>query len=209
MAQVSVYNAKREKVADIDLPEEVFNHPVKQHLLHEVVCAQLNGRRAGTAATKGRAEVRGGGRKPWRQKGTGRARAGSTRSPLWRGGGVIFGPKPRDYSQRPPKKVRRQALVMALSAKAQGGQLTVVDSLGLERIKTKDFLGALAALGLEGKSCLVVSEGPDEVLEKSSRNVPRVKVLRREGLNVYDLLKYENLVLLRPAAEKLAEVLGA
>ena len=209
MAQVAVYNAKREKVADIDLPEAVFNRPVKEHLLHEVVKAQLNKRRAGTASAKGRAEVRGGGKKPWRQKGTGRARSGSTRSPLWRGGGVVFGPKPRDYSQRVPRKVRQQALVMALSVKAQGGQLTVIDSLNLERIKTKDFLGALSNLGLAGKSCLVVYEGADERLEKSSRNVPGVKAIRREGLNVYDLLKYENLLLLRPAAEKLAEVLGA
>lgn len=209
MAQIAVYNIKREKVADIEMPEAVVNSPVKRHVLHEVVKAQLNNRRAGTASTKGRSEVSGGGKKPWRQKGTGRARAGSSRSPLWRGGGVIFGPKPRDYSQRPPKKVRRQALLMALSDKAQSGQLTVVESLGLERIKTKDFLGALGTLGLAGKKCLVVYEGADERLEKSSRNVPGVKAIRREGLNVYDILKYENLVLLRPAAEKLAEVLGA
>jgi large subunit ribosomal protein L4 len=209
MPQVAVYNAKREKVADLELPESVFNHPVKQHVVHEVVKAQLNSRRAGTASTKGRAEVSGGGRKPWRQKGTGRARAGSNRSPLWRGGGVTFGPKPRDFSQRPPRKVRKQALMMALSVKAQEERLLVVDSLALERIKTKDFLAVLAALGLAGKSCLVVYEGADERLEKSSRNVPRVKALRREGLNVYDLLKYENLLLLRPAAEKLAEALGA
>jgi large subunit ribosomal protein L4 len=209
MAQVSVYNVKREKVADIELPEALLGQLVKPHLLHEVVKAQLNNRRAGTASTKGRAEVRGGGKKPWRQKGTGRARAGSNRSPLWRGGGVVFGPKPRDYSQRPPKKVRRQALLMALSAKAQDEQLTIVDSLGLERIKTKDFLAILGSLGLAGKKCLVVYEGADPMLEKSSRNVPGVKAIRREGLNVYDILKYENLVLLQPAVEKLAALLGA
>jgi large subunit ribosomal protein L4 len=209
MAQVSVYNVKRERVGEIELPESVVNHPIKIHVVHEVVKAQLNGRRAGTAAVKGRAEVSGGGKKPWRQKGTGRARSGSNRSPLWRGGGVIHGPQPRDYSQRPPKKVRRQALLMALSAKAQGEQLLVVDSLGLERIKTKDVVAALKALGLSGQSCLLVCEGADEVLEKSSRNLPKVKVIRREGLNPYDILKYENLVLLKPAAEKLAEVLGA
>jgi large subunit ribosomal protein L4 len=209
MTQQTVYNAKREKVADLDLPDAVFSQPVKGHVLHQVVKAQLNARRAGTASTKGRSEVRGGGKKPWRQKGTGRARAGTSRSPLWRGGGVVFGPKPRDYTQRVSKKLRRQALVMALSGKMRDNEVLIVDSLGLERIKTRDFVQTLNALGLAGKSCLVVYDGADELIEKSSRNVPRVKTLRSEGLNVYDILKYENVVLLRAAAEKLAARLGA
>jgi large subunit ribosomal protein L4 len=188
MPTVDIYNTNREVVGQRELKEDVFAVAVKPHLLHEVVLYQLAKRRAGTAKTKGRSEVAGGGKKPWRQKGTGRARAGTSRSPLWRGGGTVHGPQPRQYLQRVPKKVRRLALKMALSQKLSDQQLTVLDELHLERIKTKDFATILSRFEL-GKTLLVLGQR-DETAEKSARNLANVKVLRSEGLNVYDLLNY-------------------
>jgi large subunit ribosomal protein L4 len=188
MPTVDIYNINREVVGQRELKEDVFAVAVKPHLLHEVVLYQLAKRRAGTAKTKGRSEVAGGGKKPWRQKGTGRARAGTSRSPLWRGGGTVHGPQPRQYLQRVPKKVRRLALKMALSQKLSDQQLTVLDELHLERIKTKDFATILSRFEL-GKTLLVLGQR-DETAEKSARNLANVKVLRSEGLNVYDLLNY-------------------
>jgi len=201
MALQDVYNMDGVTVSEIDLADEIFNFPVKQHVLHQVVTMQLANRRAGTAATKGRSEVRGSGQKPYRQKGTGRARAGSRKSPLWRGGGVVFGPRPRSYAYKVPKKVRRQALKMALTSKLQEKALIVVDKLDLEAVKTKRFVEVMGAL--KTKEALIVTDRELENLELSSRNVPRVKVVRWEGLNVYDILRFKHLILLEPSVKQL------
>jgi large subunit ribosomal protein L4 len=166
-----------------------------------VVRMQLAGRRSGTASTKERSFISGGKRKPWRQKGTGRARAGSTRSPLWRGGGTIFGPHPRDYSFRPPKKVRQAALRSVLSSKYHENKLLVLNEFELREPKTKSFVAVLKALGLS--NVLLVIDGPDAILEKSALNVPGVQVSRCEGLNVHDLLRHEHVVFLRSSLERM------
>ncbi len=185
------------------LPDSIFGVAVRPHLLHQAVVMQLSNRRAGTASTKTRGEVRGSGRKPWRQKGSGRARAGSVRSPIWVGGGTVFGPAPRDYSYRIPKKARRQAVLSALSLKRQEDKLVVVEPEDVSEIKTRLMAEALAALGV-GKSLLVIGDR-DEKIELSARNLPGVKVLRVAGLNVYDVLRFEHLVLTREALEKIEE----
>jgi large subunit ribosomal protein L4 len=203
MAVADVHNMYGEKVSEIDLADGIFNVPPKKHVLHEVVTMQLANRRSGSAFTKGRSEVRGGGRKPYRQKGTGRARAGSRTSPLWRGGGVVFGPKPRSYSYKVPKGVRRQALKMALTSKLQDKALIVVDRLDLESVKTKRFVEVIESL--KTKQALIVTDRKLKNLELSSRNVPDVKVLRSEGLNVYDILKFKHLVLLEACVKQIHE----
>jgi large subunit ribosomal protein L4 len=190
-----------------ELKEEIFGIKTRPHLLHQIVVMQLNNRRAGTAATKSKGLVRGGGKKPWRQKGTGRARAGSIRSPLWVGGGTIFGPQPRDYSFRMPRKARKEALLSALSLKNRDGKIIVVDKLELEEAKTKLMVKALAELKVT--SALIVISRPDATIERSSRNIPAVKVLRVEGLNVYDLVRYEHLILTEGALKLLEERLAA
>jgi large subunit ribosomal protein L4 len=194
-------------VIEPKLKEEIFGAKTRLHLLHQTVLMQLANRRAGTAATKSKGWVRGGGKKPWRQKGTGRARAGSIRSPLWVGGGTIFGPQPRDYSFRMPRKARKEALLSALSLKNRDGKIIVVDKLDLEEPKTKLMVKALAELKVT--SALIVISQPDEKIERSSRNIPAVKVLRVEGLNVYDLVRYEHLVLTEGALKLLEERLAA
>lgn len=203
MATADVYNMDGEKVSETNLADEVFDVPVKQHVLHEMVTMQLTNRRAGTAATKGRSNVRGGGQKPYRQKGTGRARAGTRRSPLWRGGGVVFGPSPRSYGYKVPKRVRRQALRMALTSKFKDKALIVVERLDFEPVKTKRFVEVMVAL--KTRRALIVTDRKIESLELSSRNVPDVKVLRSEGLNVYDILRFKNLILLEPSVKQIAE----
>jgi large subunit ribosomal protein L4 len=203
MAVADVYNMDGEKVSEIDLDDEIFNVPAKKHVLHEVVTMQLANRRAGTASSKRRCEVRGGGRKPYRQKGTGRSRAGSRTSPLWRGGGVVFGPKPRSYGYTVPKQVRRQALRMALSSKLQDKALIVVERLDLDSIKTKRFVEVMAAL--KTAEALIVTDRRLDNLELSSRNVPDVKVLRADGLNVFDILKFKHLILLEPSVKQIQE----
>ena len=207
MPTVDVYNSDRDVVGQLELRDDVFGVPVKTHVLHEVVLYQLAKRRAGTAKTKGRAEVRGGGKKPWRQKGTGRARAGTTRSPVMRGGGTIHGPLPRSYDMRVPKKVRKLALKMALSQKVNDREFMILDQLQLERIKTKDFVAILDRFELE--KTLVLLPREDEIIEKSARNIANVKVLRTEGLNVYDLLNYHNVILSRETVGVLEERLGS
>jgi len=197
MAVVDVQNINGEKVTQIDLSDNIFNVQVKSVVLHEVATMQLACRRSGTASVKHRSDVKGSGRKLFRQKGTGRARRGDIKAPLLRGGGVVFGPDPRSYSYKVPKKVRSLALKMALSSKFQGNCLFVIDRIELERIKTKEFLKVLDTLSL--KKVLIVTDKKNENLELSSRNIPDVKVLRSEGLNVYDILKYENLVILESA----------
>ncbi|RJX34429.1 MAG: 50S ribosomal protein L4 [Desulfarculus sp.] len=206
MPTVDIIDAQNQKVGQIELSPAVFGAEVKPYLLHEVVQWQLAGRRKGTASTKTRVEVAGGGKKPWRQKGTGRARSGSRRSPLWRGGGIIFGPKPRDYGYTLPRKVKKAALRSALSDKLGEGKLMVLRGFDLTQIKTKAFVEVLGRL--QASDALVVTAGVDDVLERSSRNVPRVKVLRAQGLNVYDILKHDRLVLLEEAVAGIEEALS-
>lgn len=201
MSTVSIVNTRNEKVGEIGLNQQIFNIKVKEHLLHDVVRMQLAARRAGNASTKTRVDVRGGGAKPWRQKGTGRARSGSRRSPLWRGGGVAFGPKPRDYSFKLNRKVKKQALAMAMSARLQEGNLVVLDAFDMEAIKTKEFLNVMNVLKIENG--IIVTEGINDRLQKSSRNVNGFKVLPVDGLNVYDILLHKKLVLVQPAIESL------
>ncbi len=205
MARTELYNLNREKVGEVELKDEIFLYPVKPHLFYEVVKWQLAKRRRGTHSTKTRAEVAGGSRKPWPQKHTGRARHGTIRSPIWRGGGVVFGPKPRDYEYSLPKKVRKAALRSALSLRFKEGKLMVLDEFKLSEIKTKRFVEAMERLGLKEQKTLIVIDRKDEVLERSARNVPWVKVLRCEGLNVFDVLYYPNLVILSKALPKIEE----
>ncbi len=207
MSTIDIFNTKNEKVGEAELSDSIFNLEVKEYLLHDVVRMQLAGRRAGTACTKTRVEVSGGGAKPWRQKGTGRARAGSRRSPLWRGGGVIFGPKPRDYSFKLNRKVKKQALAMAMSARFQEGNLVVLDDFTMDTIKTKDFVSVMNVLNIE--NCLIIADGATEKLNKSARNVNGFKVLPTDGLNVYDILLHKKLVLVQPAIENLEKRLMA
>jgi large subunit ribosomal protein L4 len=194
---IPVVNQAKEPAGEITLPAGVFDGPVRRHLLYEVVNMQRANRRAGTASTKTRGEVRGGGKKPWRQKGTGRARAGSTRSPIWVGGATIFGPRPRDYSYRLPASARRSALRSALAMKVREGQLVVVDAIDIPDGKTKAVIQMLQALGIA--SALIVIEAPNPMLERAARNLHAVKVLRAEGANVEDILRYRHLVLTRAA----------
>ena len=197
MAVIDVLNTKGEKVSERQLLDELFNVPASKSVLHEVVVMQQAGRRSGTASAKHRSDVRGSSRKLFRQKGTGRARRGDIKSPLLRGGGSVFGPDPRSYGYRLPKKVRKLALKMALSCKLKEQQLLVLDRMDLEEIKTKDFVKIIDTLKID--DALIVTDKKDKNLELSSRNVPNIKILRSEGLNVYDILKYRNLVLLEPA----------
>lgn len=205
MSVVNVYDIEKNKVSELEVDDSVFGAPVKEHLIYEVVRMQLASKRQGTASTKGRSEVKGGGRKPWRQKGTGRARVGTIRSPIWRGGGIVFGPKPRDYSYRLTKKVRKAALRSALSLKAKEDKLIILRDIPMEEIKTKKFREILDRFEL--KSVLFVLDKSDSVLEKSSRNIRDVKMMRSEGINVYDLLKYDNLVLLEPSVKMIERAL--
>lgn len=201
MAVIDVVNNQAEKISERELADAIFAVPVKKSVLHEVVTMQLASRRAGTAAVKHRSDVRGSGRKLFRQKGTGRARRGDIKSPLLRGGGSVFGPSPRSYAYKVPKKVRKLALRMALSSKLADNEVIVLDRFGLERKKTRDFVEVLGRLGVD--NALIVIDDRDENLELSSRNVPGVKVLRTEGLNVYDILKYNRLVLLEPSINRI------
>ena len=189
------------------LKEEIFGVRSRPHLLHQTVVMQLANRRAGTAATKSKGFVSGGGKKPWRQKGTGRARAGSIRSPIWVGGGTVFGPQPRDYAYRLPRKARREALLSALSLKNRDGRILVLDKLEIEEAKTKLMAQALAQLKVE--SALIVIAQADDKIERAARNLPKIKVLRVEGLNVYDLLRYDHLIFTEAALKLLEERVAA
>ncbi|WP_321494133.1 50S ribosomal protein L4 [uncultured Desulfobacter sp.] len=201
MAAVDVLNSAGAKVSEVELPDEIFSIPVKTSVLHEVVRSQLVSKREGTAASKTRGMVSGSTRKLFRQKGTGNARAGSIKSPLRKGGGVIFGPSPRSYEIRVPKKVRKLALKMALSSKVSDSQLFVIDSLELEDIKTKVLANILSVLNLD--DLLIVSDTDDTKLALSSRNIPDVKVIKTEGLNVYDILKFKNLLIVESSIENI------
>jgi len=196
MAVATVYNIKKEKIGEVELNDAVFGVEVNPHILHDVVRMQRANRRSGNACTKTRTEVAGSGKKPWKQKGTGRARSGSVTSPLWRGGGVVFGPKPRDYSYKLPKKVRRLGLKMALSARFGEENLVVLDDFQMEAIKTKNFVSVMETLDIDN-ALIVVAEG-NENLVRSARNVVGFKVLPTAGVNVYDILNFKHLVLLQP-----------
>jgi large subunit ribosomal protein L4 len=201
MAVCDVVNTSAEKVAEVEVKDELFAVEVKPAILHDVVCMQRANRRGGNASTKTRGQVRGGGAKPWRQKGTGRARAGTKNSPIWRGGGVTFGPRPRDYSYKLPKKVRRLALRMALSARMNEGNLVIVDQFDMEAPKTKEFVGVMKNFDFD--NCLVVADMDNVNIRLSSRNAVGYKVLPVAGLNVYDILKYPKLMLMQSSLEQL------
>jgi large subunit ribosomal protein L4 len=207
MPKVALYNMGGEQVGEVELADAVFGVEPNESAMHQVVKMQLANYRVGTASTKTRAQVSGGGKKPFRQKGTGRARAGSSRSPVWRKGGVAFGPHPRDYSFTVPRKIRRLALKSALSSKVIDQQILVIDSLNFDEPRTKAMAGVLTAVGA-GKKTLVVTADGDINVVKSARNLPGVKPVRADFINVYDLLSYESLVITRDAVAKVEEVLA-
>jgi large subunit ribosomal protein L4 len=206
MSEINVLNLKNEKVGTIELDPNVFGLPTEKGLIHEIVTMHCANKRQGTASTKNRGLVRGGGKKPWKQKKTGRARAGSIRSPLWVGGGTIFGPIPRDYSYNEPKKKRRLALLNALSAKAKDGEVIVVKDLEIKESKTRLMVDILNNLGLND-GVLILSDKRDKNIELASRNIPKVKVLPLKDLNLYDLLKYKNLLMTENGVRALRGVL--
>jgi large subunit ribosomal protein L4 len=207
MPTVPVVTVEGKPVKDLDLPDAVFASPIRRHLIQEAVVAYRAAGRAGTHATKNRSDVRGGGKKPWRQKKTGRARHGSIRSPLWRGGGTVFGPQPRDYAFPFPRKKRQGALRSALSSKVKDGKLMVVESLTLPAPKTKELVRLVTGLGITG-SALLVDEPGNHHLQLSARNLPRVKATLSTALNIVDLLYYDTVVLTEAAAGRVAEVLA-
>ncbi len=206
MPTVAVVNLKGEKVGELALPDSIFAAEINESLMHDAVVAYLASQRAGTHDTKTRGEVSGGGRKPWRQKGTGRARQGSIRSPLWAGGGTAFGPTPREYGYKLPKKMRRLALKSALSAKVAADELVVVDELRLPEAKTREMATVLGALGTG--EALVVTAAPDDTVSLASRNLPGVKAAVADGLNVYDILNHDRLIMTRDAVARVGEVLA-
>jgi len=207
MAVCDVVNTSADKVGEIEVSDVLFGVEVNTGVLHEVVCMQRANRRAGNASTKTRGEVRGGGAKPWRQKGTGRARAGTKNSPIWRGGGTTFGPRPRDYSYKLPKKVRRLALRMALSARMDEGNIVIVDQFPLEAPKTKEFVDVMKNFAFS--NCLVVTDADNTNIRLSARNAVGYKVLPVAGLNVLDILKYPKLMLMQSSLEQLEARLTA
>jgi len=207
MPRVDVYDIEKNKVSEIDLSDAIFNAEVNEAVIYETVKMQLAARRRGTADTKERGEVSGGGRKPWRQKGTGRARVGTIRSPLWRGGGTVFGPHPRSYAYSVPKKVRRKALISALTLKYRENKLCILKDFPMEEIKTKKFKEVVDRFGWKKVLFIIDKSYPN--LEKSSRNIKNVKMMRTEGINVYDVLNYEHLVFLEPSVKLVEGVLTA
>lgn len=206
MATLDVYNVNREKVSQVEVEDSVFAAEVKEHLFYDVIRMQLNRRRAGTHSCKTRSEVSGGGKKPWRQKGTGRARSGTSRSPVWRGGGVAFGPKPRSYEIKVPKKVRRAAMCSALTLKVQQEKLLVLDAIDMTEIKTAAFVAMLDKL--QAGNVLIIADA-DQNLQLSSRNVQQVKVLPPEGLNLYDVLQYDELYITQTSLKSIERSLAA
>jgi large subunit ribosomal protein L4 len=204
MPKVAVYNMAGQQVEEIELDERVFGAPVRPDLMNDVVLMYLAGQRQGTHKVKNRSEVRGGGRKPWRQKGTGRARQGSIRSPQWKGGGVVFGPTPRSYKYKLPKKVRRIALYSALSAKVDTGKIIVLDKLDISEAKTKHMVALLQKFAMN--QALIVDSQKSEPVLLSARNLEGVKYTDANGVNVYDLLRHEHLVLTKDAVAKVQEV---
>jgi large subunit ribosomal protein L4 len=207
MSTFAVYDIGNQKVREIELDDRIFDAKINPSLFYDVVRRSLASQRRGSASTKNRALVRGGGAKPWRQKGTGRARAGSRRSPLWRGGGTIFGPMPRDYSFSLPKKVKQAALRAALSLKRQEGKLILLNDFPLEGFKTRQILEVLKKFQVE--DALIVTDEKHLFLERSARNIPKIQILRYEGLSVYDILNHEHLILLSPTIQRIQGVLAS
>ena len=205
MPKIDVYNIEGKKVSDLELKEEVFGIEPNEALVHSVLVNYLANQRQGTQSTKTRSEVRGGGRKPWRQKGTGRARQGSIRAPQWIKGGIALGPKPRSYKYRVNKKEKRLAIKSVLSSKVLENKLTVVDKLELKEIKTKTMVNAIKNLKVEGKALIVIPE-KNEMIQKSARNIEGVRTASVATLNIFDLLKYNNLVLTVDTVKKIEEV---
>lgn len=205
MPKVALYDMSGAQIGELDLLDNVFGIKPNEAVLHQFVKMQLANKRVGTSSTKTRAEVSGSGKKPWRQKGTGRARAGHKRSPIWKGGGIAFGPKPRDYSFKMPRKLRRLAMRSALSSKVLDNNIIVVDKLSLEEPKTKQMVQTLEALQA-GRKTLVVTTGDEQNVMKSARNIPGVKPLGVDFINVYDLLNYETLLITRDAVARVEEV---
>ncbi len=205
MPKVNVYNQLGEVVGDIELNEAIFGIEVNEHVVYEVVKNHLANRRQGTQSAKTRAEVRGGGRKPWRQKGTGRARQGSIRAPQWKGGGVVFAPKPRSYRYSVPKKVRRLAMRSVLTSKVLEGELRILDALTVDAFSTKKAKEILKNLSLETKTMIVLPEG-NEMIVKSFANLPKVETVVVDYMNVYDLMRFDNLVIVKDALSKIEEV---
>ncbi|KGA98315.1 50S ribosomal protein L4 [Alkalihalobacillus alcalophilus ATCC 27647 = CGMCC 1.3604] len=207
MPKVALFNQSGSQVGDIELVESIFGLEPNKAVLHDAIVMQQASLRQGTHKTKGRSEVRGGGRKPWRQKGTGRARQGTIRAPQWVGGGVVFGPTPRSYSYKLPKKVRRLAIKSALSSKVKAAEIVVLEDLKFDSIKTKDMVNVLAALSVDSKA-LVVTANYDEKVALSARNIPGVTFVTAEGVNVLDVIKHDKLIITKEAVEKVEEVLA-
>ncbi|WP_069650742.1 50S ribosomal protein L4 [Caloranaerobacter ferrireducens] len=205
MPKVALYNVSGQQIGDIELSDSVFGVEINEHVLYEAVKNHLANRRQGTQSAKTRSEVRGGGRKPWRQKGTGRARHGSIRSPIWKGGGVVFAPKPRDYSYKLPKKIKRLAMKSALSSKVVNGEIIVLDELKMDRPKTKDMVSILNNLNSNKKALIVMSE-KDENVVKSARNIQGVSTTLVNTLNVYDILNCDSFIITKDAVRKVEEV---
>jgi large subunit ribosomal protein L4 len=204
MPTVGVFNKEGNKVADMELNESIFGAEVNQYALHQVVVALLANKRQGTQSTKTRSEVRGGGIKPWRQKGTGRARQGSIRAPQWIKGGIVFAPKPRDYRVSVPKSMRKVAMKSALTSKVQENQMIVLESLNFDAPKTKSIVEMLKAL--EANKALIITAESNEVVYKSARNIQGISIIPANNINVYDLLKYEKLIITKDAVSKIEEV---
>ncbi|MGD6968852.1 50S ribosomal protein L4 [Rossellomorea vietnamensis] len=207
MPKVALFNQSGSQVGDVELNDSVFGIEPNQNVLYEAVIMQRASQRQGTSKVKGRSEVRGGGRKPWRQKGTGRARQGSIRSPQWRGGGTVFGPVPRSYSYKLPKKVRRLAIKSALSSKVAEENILVLESLVFDSPKTKEFAGVLKNLSVNSKT-LVVTEGNEDYVALSARNIPGVTVVAANGISVLDVVAHDKLIITKAAVEKVEEVLA-
>lgn len=207
MPKVAIYNMEGKEVGEIELNDSIFGIEPNEAVVHEAVVMQLASLRRGTQSALTRAEVRGGGKKPWRQKGTGRARAGTIRSPLWRKGGIIFAPKPRSYAYSIPRKKRRLAVKSVLSAKVNGGDIIVLEDLAFNQPKTKDMINVLANLKVE-KKALVVTADTTGYVQESARNIPGVKPVAADGINVYDLLNHDKLIITKAAIAKVEEVLA-
>jgi large subunit ribosomal protein L4 len=205
MPSTTLYSKDGKDLGSVELPEALFAAPINEAVIHQAVTAQLAARRTGTHDTKTRGEVRGGGRKPYRQKGTGRARQGSRTAPHYAGGGVVFGPHPRSYEQKMPKRMKRLALQGALTAKFGDGAIKVIDGLEMDAIRTRELVGYLAALELDGKVTVIAPDG-DEKLLRSARNLPKVSVLRADSLNVVDVLNADALLIVQPSLDRMAEV---
>ena len=207
MPVADVFDIDKNKVSQIELNDAVFGAQANHDVVSEVVRMQMASRRQGTAATKERGDIRGGGKKPWRQKGTGRARAGTTRSPLWRGGGTVFGPRPKEHAFKVPRKVRKAAIISALSMKFSEDRIVILKEFPMEEIKTRKFKEVVERFGF--RKALFILDKPNQVLEKSSKNLSDIKMIKSEGINVYDLLKHDHVVLLEPSVRMIEGALLA